>query len=1102
MRKLLTRTFGILTILTASLSTLHAQEEAAEVVPAGVEVSSLSSFPEVIELNSGFEYRQLVITGHVEGGESLDLTRIATLEGKPTHVDITADGYVSSLSEGTEAVTYRYGDLTISIPVKVSGLDKVQQVSFVQDVQPVLSKMGCNAGTCHGAKDGKNGFKLSLRGYDPLYDHRALTDELSARRFNRAAPDQSLMLLKATGSTPHVGGVRTEFQSRYYNIVREWVAKGAKLDLDASRVTSIELFPKNPVLPRADMIQQIAVLATFADGTVRDVSREAFIESGNIEVVETEGSHLLRTLRRGEAAVLVRYEGNYAATTLTVMGDRTGFAWEETETYNYLDQLVYDKLETVRVLPSDVCSDEEFVRRIYLDITGLPPTTQQVLAFLDDETPSRTKREALIDQLVGSPEYIEHFTNKWADLLQVNRKFLGEQGAIAMRNWIKQAIATNTPYDEFAKSVITASGSTLQNPPASYYKILRTPEDLMENTTHLFLAVRFNCNKCHDHPFERWTQDQYYNLAAYFAQIGRKEDPLFTGQRIGGSAVEGAKPLVEVIYDTGAGEVTHNRTGETAPASFPYPHNDVAADGSRREQLAQWITSSENQHFASSYVNRLWGYMFGVGIIEPIDDIRAGNPPTNPRLLSALTEDFVESGFNVQHMLKTICKSRVYQHSVVSNEWNEDDEINYSHAVPRRLPAEVLYDAIHVATGSVQQIPGVPRGFRAAELPDVGIKVPFLDDFGRPVRESACECERSSGMMLGPIMKLINGPTVADALQDPENALNKMVNEIEDDRELIKAIFLRFLSRLPSDAEIEAGLGALENAGNEHEGIAKALSDYEATIPTRVEEYAASLRKETAWQDVEVVDTKTATEATLTLNEDNSITAGGPTKKDTYTVTLNSKSATLRGIRLEVFADDALPAKGPGRAPNGNFVLSEFRVQAAPIADPTKAIEVKLQNPVADINQDGYVITSAVDGNNGTGWAIANGIGKSHTAVFEFENDVTFEGGIQLTIEMIQHHDDSHQIGKFRLAVSDSPRPITLNKLDEALATLVNTPADQRTDEQTAQLRAKYMETDKIYPLLKQQFDLSAKLIENKRLTGVQDLSWALINTPSFLFNR
>ncbi|HCK71501.1 MAG TPA: hypothetical protein DHW38_07980, partial [Planctomycetaceae bacterium] len=682
MRKLLTRTFGILTILTASLSTLHAQEEAAEVVPAGVEVSSLSSFPEVIELNSGFEYRQLVITGHVEGGESLDLTRIATLEGKPTHVDITADGYVSSLSEGTEAVTYRYGDLTISIPVKVSGLDKVQQVSFVQDVQPVLSKMGCNAGTCHGAKDGKNGFKLSLRGYDPLYDHRALTDELSARRFNRAAPDQSLMLLKATGSTPHVGGVRTEFQSRYYNIVREWVAKGAKLDLDASRVTSIELFPKNPVLPRADMIQQIAVLATFADGTVRDVSREAFIESGNIEVVETEGSHLLRTLRRGEAAVLVRYEGNYAATTLTVMGDRTGFAWEETETYNYLDQLVYDKLETVRVLPSDVCSDEEFVRRIYLDITGLPPTTQQVLAFLDDETPSRTKREALIDQLVGSPEYIEHFTNKWADLLQVNRKFLGEQGAIAMRNWIKQAIATNTPYDEFAKSVITASGSTLQNPPASYYKILRTPEDLMENTTHLFLAVRFNCNKCHDHPFERWTQDQYYNLAAYFAQIGRKEDPLFTGQRIGGSAVEGAKPLVEVIYDTGAGEVTHNRTGETAPASFPYPHDDVAADGSRREQLAQWITSSENQHFASSYVNRLWGYMFGVGIIEPIDDIRAGNPPTNPRLLSALTEDFVESGFNVQHMLKTICKSRVYQHSVVSNEWNEDDEINYSHAVP------------------------------------------------------------------------------------------------------------------------------------------------------------------------------------------------------------------------------------------------------------------------------------------------------------------------------------------------------------------------------------------------------------------------------------
>jgi hypothetical protein len=319
-----------------------------------------------------------------------------------------------------------------------------------------------------------------------------------------------------------------------------------------------------------------------------------------------------------------------------------------------------------------------------------------------------------------------------------------------------------------AREIITASGSNLDNPPAAYYKVLREPATLMENTTHLFLAVRFNCNKCHDHPFERWTQDQYYHMAAYFAQVGRKPDASFAGQTIGGTAVEGAVPLVEVIYDTGSGDVKHDRTGQVTSPSFPYQHGDLAPEtASRREQLARWITSKDNQYFAKSYVNRLWGYLFGSGIIEPIDDIRAGNPPTNPELLDALTKDFIESGFNAQHIMRTICKSRTYQHSVRTNKWNADDNLNYSHAIPRRLPAEVLYDAIHIATGSVNRLPGVPVGFRAAELPDAGVSDPFLDDFGKPVRESACECERSSGMVLGPVMKLINGPTVADALVTP-----------------------------------------------------------------------------------------------------------------------------------------------------------------------------------------------------------------------------------------------------------------------------------------------------------------------------------------------
>ncbi|MBT7254466.1 MAG: DUF1553 domain-containing protein, partial [Planctomycetaceae bacterium] len=684
-------------------------------------------------------------------------------------------------------------------------------------------------------KDGKNGFKLSLRGYDPLYDHRALTDDIGARRFNRAAPDQSLLLLKAVGAIPHVGGVRTTVDSRYYGIIRDWITQGGRLDLETRKASSIEIFPKNPIIPRAGMKQQISVLATFPDGSMRDVTREAFIESGNIEVIDADERGVLTLLRRGEGPVLVRYDGNYAATTLTVMGDRMGFQWAKPKTQNYIDDLVYDKLERVKILPADICSDEDFVRRIYIDITGLPPTVAQVRQFLESEQPSEQRRNNLIDQLVGSKEYIEHWTNRWADLLQVNRKFLGEEGAVALRNWIKQSVAVNKPYNQFAHEVLTANGSTLDNPPAAYYKIIRDPATLMENTTHLFLAVRFNCNKCHDHPFERWTQDQYYSLAAYFSQIGRKEDARFMGKKIGGSAVEGAKPLVEVIFNSGAGEVTHLRTNEVAAPSFPYEHQDtVNEELPRLEKLAHWITSSDNQYFASSYVNRLWGYMFGVGIIEPIDDIRAGNPPTNPELLNALTNDFVKSGFDVQHMLRTICKSRVYQHTVDTNQWNAEDEINYSHAIARRLPAEVLFDAIHVATGSTQGIPGVPKGFRAAELPDVGVKVPFLDDFGRPVRESACECERSTGLVLGPIMKLVNGPTIANALADPSNALFRMEQEFKDgedgDEKLIEEIFLRFLSRYPTDQEIQIGKLALGEAGSDYLDLRSELDELEKDL--------------------------------------------------------------------------------------------------------------------------------------------------------------------------------------------------------------------------------------------------------------------------------
>ncbi len=434
----------------------------------------------------------------------------------------------------------------------------------------MLSRLGCNAGTCHGSAQGKAGFKLSLRGYDPLFDLRALTDDHASRRVNLASPDDSLMLLKPTGAAPHAGGALMQPGEPYYEMLRSWIADGAKLDLTAPKVTKIEVAPVNPVLQRIGSRQQLRVLATYSSGEVRDVTREAFLDSANTEVAAAGRTGVMTALRRGEAPVLARFEGNYASTTLTVMGDRTGFAWTEPPAYGPIDRLVAAKWQRMKILPSGLCTDAEFVRRVYLDLTGLPPTAEDVRKFLADSRDSRAKRDELVDRLIGSPDFVEYWTNKWADLLQVNRKFLEVEGSVAFRNWIRAQVAANTPYDKFVRSILTASGSNRENPAAAYYKILREPTATMENTTQLFLAVRFNCNKCHDHPFERWTQDQYYQTAAFFAQVDLKPDPESKGRMIGGTEVEAAKPLFELVSDTSKAEVVHDRTRKVTAPKFPY----------------------------------------------------------------------------------------------------------------------------------------------------------------------------------------------------------------------------------------------------------------------------------------------------------------------------------------------------------------------------------------------------------------------------------------------------------------------------------------------------------------------------------------------------
>ncbi len=1095
--------FPTLVLAGAFCLAVSATATAQDKVPDGLKVVSLEVRPQAIELKHSLDYRQLLITGRLDSGESIDLTRTAKITAGD-QVTISPEGLVRPAKMGQTQVNISFGELTSNLPATISGLDQERPVSFVRDVQPVLARMGCNQGTCHGSKEGKAGFKLSLRGYDPLYDHRALTDDIGARRFNRAAPDQSLMLLKATGIVPHVGGVRTNIGDPYYNLVRSWIAQGVKLDLDAPRVAKIEIFPLNPVLPRAAMKQQMTVTATYTDGTTRDVTREAFIESGNIEVIEANASGIVTTLRRGEAPILVRYEGAYVATTIICMGDRSGFEWQQPPTFSYVDEHVYAKLKAMKTLASDICTDEEFLRRVSIDLTGLPPTPEDVRAFLSDSRDTQVKRGEVVDRLIGSREFVEYWTNKWADLLQVNRKFLGEEGSLALRNWIKDSVATNKPYDQFAREVLTASGSTLENPPAAYYKIIRDPESLMENTTHLFLAVRFNCNKCHDHPFERWTQDQYYQLSAYFAQVGRKQDPNFTGQTIGGSAVEGATPLVEVVFDNGSGEVTHNRTGKISPPSFPYAHSDLeAASAPRRQQLAKWITSKDNQYFAKSQVNRLWGYMFGSGIIEPIDDIRAGNPPTNPELLDALTKDFIASNFDIQHMLRVICKSRTYQHSIRSNRWNEDDIVNYSHAIPRRLPAEVLYDTIHATTGSVVHLPGVPAGFRAAELPDAGISDPFLDDFGKPVRESACECERSSGMVLGPVLKLINGPTVANAVADPNSALNQLVQQQPDDRKLLEEVFLRLLARMPTEREIEFGVAALKGSPAEYEKAAAALADYEKGLVAKQAEWEKHAGKPPVWTALEPAQMQSQAGAAFAKQPDNSIVVTGNLAKDVYNLTFATDLTGITGIRLEALADPALKAGGPGRALNGNFVVNELKLSAAPKSAADKRQDISLKNGTADFSQESFSAAAAADGNEATGWAVSPAFGKDHAATYETSADISNEGGSILSLAISQQFPDgTHNLGRFRVSVTKSPRPLTGSNLPAEIAAILVVPTEGRSPEQLAAITKYFRSLDGEYARLTAEVARSADQLKNGRAIGVQDLAWALINSPAFLFNR
>ena len=755
-------------------------------VRAGVSDTTLSVFPAELSLNGHRDSRRLIVTATDKDGQKSDVTSAAVLTADSDLISIDTDGFVVPQASGTTTVTVRVLDAEVSVPVKIV-LGEPVPVDFRNEVNPIMSKVGCNQGTCHGSQKGQNGFKLSLRGYDALYDYRALIDDVAGRRFNRSQPGQSLMLLKPTQGVPHEGGFLFDEDSRYYKVIRQWIAEGCQFTKKTNRVTALSVYPEKPLLNDADAQQQLIVIAQYEDGTTRDVTREAVFDTSNFETATVSDTGLIEGVRRGEAAALVRFEGVYAVAPITIPGSREGYAWTASPEYSYIDKLVNQKLQRIKLLPSELATDEEFLRRVYLDVTGVPPNISQIRDFIADKRDSKTKRQAKIEEVIAGPEFVDYWTLKWSDLLLSNRKYLTEKGVWAFRNWIRKSVAENKPANQFAYELITASGSTFDNPAANYYRIAREPKVVMENMTQVFLGTRFNCNQCHDHPFEKWTQQQYFELSAYFAGVGRRKGT--SGDEI---IFTKAKPT----------PVLHPSSGEVVTASFPFRHDGMDESiKDQREALGQWMTSDKNPYFAKSIVNRYWSYFHGRGIIDPVDDIRASNPASNPELLNALTKDFVDHHFDLKHLVRTIVSTHTYQRSFRSNDWNEGDSVNFSHASARRLSAEQLYDSIIVATGAPRKLPGVPVGFRASQLPDSSVQVGFLDMFGRPPRESPCECERNSDVSLGQTLNLVNGPTIAEAIIHPTGLVSRSIKAGDGPDKLIDSIYLATLCRFPTDAE-------------------------------------------------------------------------------------------------------------------------------------------------------------------------------------------------------------------------------------------------------------------------------------------------------------
>ncbi|MGI6456438.1 MAG: DUF1549 and DUF1553 domain-containing protein [bacterium] len=744
--------------------------------------------PEKVVLTRQGDMQRLLLEQFRDQQAVADLTGKAQFSSSNEHVAVVApDGTIHARGDGEAVVVAEYGRRRVEAHVTVSGCDSAYTYSFTNDIQPVLTKMGCNTGACHGAAAGKNGFRLSLRGYDHPTDYNVLTRQANGRRVLLAEPEQSLILLKPTMQVPHAGGLRFQQDSLEYEILRNWIRQGATPPNEGEKsIERIEVFPKLLRLQQGDE-QQLLVRAHYEDGSFADVTRWVKYDTTDdgVAVVDENGRATVKG--SGSAALTVWYASkvSFARVNVPYPEDIPQNIFAEAERNNFIDDAILEQLQALNIAPSKPADDLTFVRRAYLDAVGVLPTSEEITRFLLD--PAKEKRIRLIDRLLQREEFVDYWTYKWSDLLLVNSRNLRNEALWAYYRFIRERVEENQGWDRFVKEILTAKGSTLENGAGNFFLLHKETTDLTETTSQAFLGMSIMCARCHNHPMEKWTQDDYYGMANLFGRVKIKD-----GDQ-GGEAL---------VLASQSGEVLHplrNMPMQPKPLDGePLPYNGVE----RREHLANWLTAPDNPYFARAIINRVWKNFMGVGLVEPEDDLRLTNPPANETLFAALERDFIEHGYDIRHLIRMIMSSAAYQRSSESFMGNEKDTRQFSHYYIKRLPAEVILDAYSQVTGVPTKFEGYPEGWRALQLPDTNVASYFLKTFGRPPRLLTCSCERQSTPTLTQSLHISNGDTLNDKLRAQGNRLDNYLEQEHKLEDIIFDIYLTALSRAPKEDEI------------------------------------------------------------------------------------------------------------------------------------------------------------------------------------------------------------------------------------------------------------------------------------------------------------